>query len=111
MDKNIINYDAVASALGTETYDIRESIEGYPPIMKLIEESTTIEEIRKMYDNTPSESESRKAALDKWNTLCLEALESATTIEEIRKVYGKTPSGSESRKAAIIKTQEILNSQ
>lgn len=64
-------------------------------------------EIKEVYLKTLINSEERKSAFEKWNSLSLQEIEKAKTLEEVREVYNNTPENSQARTVATEKLKEL----
>lgn len=76
-------------------------------IFKWISLSTTVRDIKEVYSYTLINSDERKTAFEKWNTLSLQEIEKAQTLEEVKEVYNNTPENSQAKTVAAEKLKEL----
>ncbi len=75
--------------------------------MQAVEKATTLEEIISAYNQSPQDSNSRIAALTKWNELSLQAVEKISTIEEAKSLYGLSSNTGDAQKVALERWNEL----
>jgi len=76
-------------------------------LLKWISFCQTAKEVKEVYPNTLANSEERKTAFDKWESLSLKEIEAAHTLEEVKEAYNNTPDNSRSRTVATEKIKEL----
>ena len=73
----------------------------------VLDDITTFDEARTIYNDAPSGSELENAALAKMTEIGMTMLATAT-FDEAEMVYDNAPSGSELEKAALVKMLELV---
>lgn len=109
IEKSILQYYAAKEASNDEQASA-SLLEWSRRSLEDVEKASTIEEIRRIHDQTPP-TDARQAALTKWNEMALQKLENVQTIEEVKEIYANTPSGGPAQYKAFQKWDKIVFQQ